>query len=546
MRYLKSVFLSVAAILLLFGIAGAQNHLYGSSTLVASVGDVTGDGIPDFLNRTSLPFAPSAFNLLSGFNFTPIAFPFDPSTATAVGDLDGDGTKDVIFMTLTPNANLYDLTLRGYSIPTGQTLFLENFGPVAYDSFQSQQSIPRLIDVGDADGDGKDDFAVVMNAVVLSINLIAYPQDGFIRVYSGASRTLIFAEVVPILVNSALMPSNFSYYQPNAAESGPLGDVDADGNADFWTRRFTQFSSPAELALRHGPTGSSFFTVTSSFIRAAKLGDVDADGADDILYWDTGGSPSPVPMPMVGVLRGYDLEPLGVVVGSFFSGPIEVTALSDVDADGAPDFIVKGFPSFFSPQTARIFSGRTRQLILTHNGAVTAVGDAGDVNLDGRGDYLIGSNIYVTTGGVLTTIPLLSIWSPRSDHIVGSAVPFGPDFVQSSPSLQSTAPRFGATMVVSGTAPSASYGVLMISTPAAVPLMVDGGLMFDTPMPIWVDLSTVAVLGLNLQSSLSWNFFAAIPTILIAEGVQFTLQAAYWPTSGGFFATNAVACTLGI
>lgn len=511
-------------------VASAQTPIFASTSVPIFAGDFTGDGIPDF--RRQLTSNVADVDFLSGYNFLPLPMPYPASSITVVGDLDGDGVRDLIVLStsLTTTSGIYNVAVRGYSYVTAQTLFLEVLGQVA-----SYSPAARVVDLHDVDGDGIDDFALLVDAAVGPIGGSAPGThfDGYIRVFSGATRQQVYFETVPAV--PTLLPNNYTVYP---ATVGPLGDGDGDGHADFWTRTTTALQQPATLTLRRGPSGIAAFTVNSNFIRASEFDDVDGDGFDDVLYWDAGGTGFPSSTMIVAVLRGSDFEPLTSFVGSVASVSLSTAVLDDIDQDGAKDIGVVGFSTPTSGTVARIFSGRTGALILQHPGLASAIFAAGDVNLDGWGDY---------TFRPLALSDPPTIWSPRSNHVVAAATPFGTDYISvvGAPTLMSTAPKFGQTIMIATTAPGPGYGVLMIGPRRFEPYTVFGGLGFSVPMAIWVDLAAVSAVGLDANLGPTSNFQSVTPIIPLAEGMTIVLQAGYWPTAGGFFASNAVELRLG-
>ena len=154
------------------------------------------------------------------------------------------------------------------------------------------------------------------------------------------------------------------------------------------------------------------------------------------------------------------LSLVGDAPGDGFGG---VAFIGDVDGDGAKDFAVSSsaFDGSNGADSGRVklFSGRTQTLLWTVDGAAAGqrfgagLAAAGDVDLDGVGDVLVGSpkcGIFCTGGFVqvlsgVSGAALMTIPAPPTDRSFGSAVAGGhdltgdgrPDFIVGAPAFAS-------------------------------------------------------------------------------------------------------------
>lgn len=166
----------------------------------------------------------------------------------------------------------------------------------------------------------------------------------------------------------------------------PVGDVDADGAVDFSIvdgRRSVDLCTNVVTRtfvaeVRSGRTGTVLWSDPAApVLRAA--GDVDGDGADDVL-WRVLGQP-------MRVLRGRDGVEFFRLATTASAGPV-----GDVNADGLDDI---GAPT---ASGVDVFSGRDGSLLRSWTppgmpgpfAGVTLTG-VGDVDFDGHSDVLVGT-----------------------------------------------------------------------------------------------------------------------------------------------------------
>ncbi len=281
------------------------------------ISDVNGDGKPDLLvmNRgnntvsifrnvsTSGSITASSFS--SGVVFETGSRP----TCLTICDVDGDGKPDLVV------SNFYSNTVsvfRNISVP--DTITADSFAPRV--DFTTGAN-PVGVDVGDVDGDGKPDLAVINS------------NDNSISVFRNISTpgNISFAPRIDFVTGT----------YPNSIIAG---DMDGDGKPDLVITNsndntisvFRNTSTPGSISL----APKADFTAGRDPFRVA-IGDMDGDGKPDLVVTNNGGdntvsifknksTPGNISFaPRVEFETG--VYPFGVAVG-------------DVDGDGRPDLVV--------------------------------------------------------------------------------------------------------------------------------------------------------------------------------------------------------------
>ena len=399
---------------LLFRLDGqASDTLFGSA--VTSIGDVDGDGVPDFAVGAPLTLGPGGNGYLDGrvlvfsgaskallHELNPLRHRgFFGGTLAAAGDLDGDGVPDLIIgAPYTPGDNFYGVgSVLAFSGATGK-LLLEFLGK------EGGTYMGSAVDaIGDLDEDGVPEI------------LIGIPRGmgggpdggGVVTVQSGANGARLYE-----------FDGHASGDYLGTAVAG-LGDLDGDGVPDLLLG--APNASPGGLAqaglvqLRSGASGQILFELEGAEARAffgqvvANVHDIDGDGVDDFAI----GAPSAIPGGLqdagsVFVYSGATAELLYRWDGTsgFDAFGSAIGGGGDVDGDGVPDIVV-GAP-YASPGgvlgagSAFIFSGATGELLLRWDGEEldaalgASVAIVGDLYGDGRAEVIVGAP-YASPGG---------------------------------------------------------------------------------------------------------------------------------------------------
>lgn len=243
------------------GYSGKDGRSLGYPSFDTSAGDADGDGVQDLLalggngewwglqlSVLSGASQRSLFTaaLVGGCECVPTVWLV---AAGSLGDIDGDGRADVFAVTRDTAALELPDRLRVYS--SRGVLLRDQDAPVG---------LLALVPLGDVDGDGLGDYAVVTSTSII--------------VTSGGRTTVLYVLPLPAGATSPV------------ASAG--GDLNGDGRPDILlaTRNSAGLGSVRGYS---GPTGALLFTASSDVAgdgfgqSLAPAGDVDGDGFDDFL-----------------------------------------------------------------------------------------------------------------------------------------------------------------------------------------------------------------------------------------------------------------------
>lgn len=358
-------------------------------TVVASAGDVDGDGVTDALITS--PYEDPTYNvelgavyLISGASGTVLQHQLGPSdrvsfgwTLCTPGDMDNDGIVD--YLVGCPDFVHGNGIGRAfaYSGATGSLLFKLK------GSTRSTEFGEYIGFVGDIDRDGVFDFGVGENA----------NGPGDVYIYSGRTRAILY-----------------SFQGGNATSNinavGCVGDFDGDGYDDFGIGAsgdgtsvegmMTVYSgaSGGVLYALQGEQASSRFGYSSNL-----LGDLDNDGMSDFAVVAPLYDGIAVDEGRVYVYSGATSAIMFEYDGSLYNeklGRLPTNSTVDFNHDGFADVLIGSIPW----NLVHVYSGRTGTLLYDIRGGVenglpdlvgASMAGLSDVNGDGIDDVLVGA-----------------------------------------------------------------------------------------------------------------------------------------------------------
>ncbi|MCI0405711.1 MAG: integrin alpha [candidate division Zixibacteria bacterium] len=257
--------------------------------------------------------------------------------------------------------------------------------------------------VGDVNGDCKADF------IVGAPNYPSLTAPGKAYVYSGADCSVIYEKTG---VNNG---DAFGWSVAGA------GDVNGDGTPDFIVGAIQDGTGNGKAYVYSGLNGNLLYEKTGAANQnrfgnsVDGVGDVNSDGKSEFIV----GSPTTTPgtggTGSAYVYNGADGSLLYQKNGSsFFNGADSlfgwaVAGAGDVNGDGKPDFIVGSRNSKVGGINrvgrAYVYSGASgAPLLYTNTGPSgnslfgNSVDGAGDINFDGKADYIVGAHLADTGG----------------------------------------------------------------------------------------------------------------------------------------------------
>ncbi len=374
---------------------------------VDGVGDVNGDGYPDFLvgapksadfginSGEAFVYSGKDLSVLYQMNGSSLGDQFGRDVA-GVGDVNGDGTPDFAVGASQEDSN-------GNNAGSA-TIFSGADGGILYTFLGSAagDEFGRAIDgAGDVNGDG---FADVIIGARLHDGV--GPDSGSALVFSGIDGSILF-----------VFDGSQGGVQLGGAVSG-AGDVNLDGFADVIVgSRFDDGAGTNAGAafVYSGFDGSILLSLQGSSANeqfgwsVGGGGDVDCDGYGDVIVGIPLANDNGTDAGRVVVISGATGLPLhillGAQVGDQFGFSVDMSG--DVNGDGFDD-VIGGAPFagnlIANGGSVRVFSGYDGSNIREIDGQAlggrlgSASASMGDANLDGFADILAGAHLNDDSG----------------------------------------------------------------------------------------------------------------------------------------------------
>ena len=385
--------------------SGAVHHVFGSSADdeevgydVDGLGDIDGDGLSDLLVGTD---SDTAYVYRGGDGS--LAYPVWGQQASAefgtrvtgLGDVDGDGDGDFAISSHRWDSSGNDNAGRVYLYSGGGGFLIQ-----CLEGAPGSQFGLAIAGERDFDGDGRNDLLATTD--------------------SNAAGVTLFA--APILALPPFATSSILKLCDQGGFAKAIGDINGDGVKDFQTAVEGPAGNEA-IRAHSGVDGRVLRQWShSSLIAVFDIGDVDADGCDDIA----------LAMRRPGyeyeLRSGQDDSLINTLLPLHPNFGITIRPMGDVDSDGRGDLLLAQRLSLGSFEYASgIFSADDGSLIQELESSILQLGiePCGDVDADGVNDVLIGERlgyqqyirrIYSGADGSILWASPLSVrggWLPR-------------------------------------------------------------------------------------------------------------------------------------
>ena len=337
----------------------------GASSGSLAIADLNGDGFPDIVSACAYDFPGLVLVLLGNGDGTfrartDYAARGNPATIT-LGDVNGDGRPDIVAV----NGGIYTPTENTVSVLLGNSD--GSFG--APDTFATGID-PRMAVIADVNGDGRPDLLVA--------NV-------------GESPDFVGSVSVLIGTGDGKFVKGAEYPTGTRSVALAVGDFNADGRPDLVVANAGTDDEPdSTVSVLLGNGDGTFGGKTNYLVGAMPtsvvVGDLNGDGRPDLALAGYGS---------VSVLPGHGDGTFGAgaVVLQTGGGPGGL-AIGDVNGDGKPDLTMAVYGGGRHAMAAALGHGDGTfgplQVFgpLIMNGP--APGTLGDVNRDGRPDYVVG------------------------------------------------------------------------------------------------------------------------------------------------------------
>ncbi len=381
----------------------------GDSFCIAEgVGDVNGDGIPDFVvgapngEYANLYFGREPFDTVADVVFTPPWGEFGSTIASA--DFNGDGFSDIAIGRPTYTGSV-DIFFGGISVNAECDLRLRG----DYDGSRFGEALAA---VGDVNNDGYQDLAVGAPT--------GYDPSGRAYIFFGSSAM----DTIPdVYMEGPIEGSEFG----NSIHK--IGDINGDNYDDMligapgWLAYPTQMSKlyliygGEEISLQNAEIVYQDSFPSYYVDSVTGMGDMNSDGLSDFVMATTG-----------TFLIFTDTSPTQVALDPVPGSTGYITGGEDFDGDSINDLLI----SFASQegQYAALVNGYLGSAVMEGRPSFTLEGNfgshisfAGDINNDGYNEFLIGAaQMHGELGpgrvSIYTFNPDLGIESGAADKVI--------------------------------------------------------------------------------------------------------------------------------
>ena len=326
----------------------------GGGPSSVAIGDLDGDGKPDLVvtnnndNTVSvLRNTATSGTITAGSFATKVDFATggNPSSV-AIGDLDGDGKPDLAVVN---NASNTISVIRNISASVSITA-----GSFATNVDFATGTNPSSIAIGDLDGDGKPDLAVV--------NTRSNTVSVFRNISTGGS------------ITSGSFATKADFATGNGPQSIAIGDLDGDGKPDLAVvnTRSNTVSIIRNISASGSITSGSFATkadfATGAGPYSIAIGDLDGDGKPDLAVANATDN-------TVSVFQNTATS--GTIAAGSFATKVDFAtggnpssvAIGDLDGDGKPDL---AFTNYISNTVSVLRNSQPTGPIVTASGILTA------------------------------------------------------------------------------------------------------------------------------------------------------------------------------
>ncbi len=382
----------------------------GMGRAVSFLGDINGDGMAEFLAAAPLDdnngqdsgavrlFDGATGNYILTIDGDNQADEFGNAVA-GVGDVNGDGTPDfAVGAKLDDNLASGGGMVRVYS-GAGFFLIHQWDGPGADDAMGC-----AVAGAGDINGDGYDD--VIVGARQRQDGASTNP--GYVNVYSGQNGSILYTFTGG---TSGNLQFGYSVAGGRDVDGDGVNDIAVGSFGDD-----TNALNAGAAWVFSGATGAVITTVYGDNARdnlgndVALVGDLNGDGKADLLAAAVGDDTNATSAGMVRLYVGDTGAVIATIRGNSASGEFgySVGDFADINGDGIEEFLVGAWREDTAVGAdvgiGYVFDGATLTELQQVSGGVSDrlgydISRAGDVNGDGVEDFIAGASQYGSAGG---------------------------------------------------------------------------------------------------------------------------------------------------